>query len=65
MTRSVKLLLLVVLTALALTATAPPVLATDWCAICASYHGQYGDCYSCCRCDGGTSGYCRTLCRYP
>jgi hypothetical protein len=65
MTRSLKLLLVAVLATVALAASAPRAAATDWCAVCASFHGQFGDCYSCCRCDGGTDGACKAECRYP
>jgi hypothetical protein len=65
MTRSLKLLLLAVFVTVALAASAPSASATDWCAVCASFHGQYGDCYSCCLCGGDSPAYCRAECRYP
>lgn len=65
MTRSLKLLLLALLTTVALAASESRATATDWCAVCASFNGQLGDCYSCCLCNGGTSGECKQECRLP
>jgi hypothetical protein len=55
-----KLLLAAALIAAAVASVPAKTEATDWCATCAA--SGFTHCYSCCRCDGGTSSYCINIC---
>lgn len=53
-----KLLFAAVLIVAALASAPSTVQAVDWCPTCFSS----GDCFACCRCDGGTVSQCLRGC---
>lgn len=55
-----KLLVAVALVGAAILTTPRPAQATPWCLYCE----KNGDCWSCCRCAGGTIAYCHEICNY-
>ncbi|HEV2855540.1 MAG TPA: hypothetical protein VHC97_22300 [Thermoanaerobaculia bacterium] len=56
-----KLLLAAALIAAAVASAPAKSEAVDrWCETCAA--SGYTHCYSCCRCNGGTSSYCIEIC---
>jgi hypothetical protein len=55
-----KLLFVSLFTAAAIVSAVPKASAVDSCAICAS---DPSNCFQCCRCDGGTIGFCLEACK--
>lgn len=53
-----KLLFALALIAAAILSTPRTTLAVNWCNLC----DQTGDCFACCRCDGGSTGFCAQIC---
>jgi hypothetical protein len=55
-----KLLLALALIAAAILSAPKTTLAAPWCMVCEQ--SGYTDCFACCKCDGGSTGYCAQVC---
>ena len=53
-----KLLLAAALVAAAVASAPAPVVASGWCTEC----NATLDCFPCCKCDGGSTSYCLSIC---
>ncbi len=58
MKKTLRILFVVAVVALALFTMLPEASAVDWCQECQ----QDPDCWSCCRCNGGTVNACLRAC---